>query len=347
MTGHIAYAHGSPCPTLVLDRRLLPADDTELLARFVEIRRHLSEAGAGHIMKNALIQPSSHPLYDLDYRFIQSLPGGPERFDTRGSCGHSILSAIVSAAQGGMLPRLSVGDRIRVNVLNNGDNVVCEVDSLTREATSFTAHFLRSPATPVEELLMTGEPVTKLSFDGRTIPVTLVSAGNPYVFVSAADLGAPTREALFADDDELFDRMMRCRAAACDALGWSRDGVFPKIAALVAGPDGRVAARAISVPSWHPTLALTGITCLGAAARIEGTIPHAFAHTDSDTELLEIDTPGGTAAVTASVVNSAGKQCLTWVSVGRKAVSFHGSFAFTPINHLRILEEAACLPVPI
>ncbi|QTR06025.1 hypothetical protein J7S33_06940 [Saccharothrix algeriensis] len=40
-------------------------------------------------------------------------------------------------------------------------------------------------------------------------------------------------------------------------------------------PDegGAVAARAVSVPSWHPTLALTGAVCVAAAAAIPGTVP--------------------------------------------------------------------------
>src|SRR5690242_13370945 len=106
MIGHIAYAAGSPCPTLVLDARYLPRDDEPMLAALAEARRVLAAAGGGHVLKIALIEPSSHPLFDLDYRFVQALPDGLDRFDLLGSCGHSILSSITAAAHVGMVPRL-------------------------------------------------------------------------------------------------------------------------------------------------------------------------------------------------------------------------------------------------
>ncbi|GGP76106.1 acyl-CoA dehydrogenase family protein [Streptomyces abikoensis] len=67
--------------------------------------------------------------------------------------------------------------------------------------------------------------------------------------------------------------MLEIRRAAIEPLGWSKDSVFPKIAAVGAYQPGRLATRAISVPSWHPTLALTGATCLAAATTIPGTVP--------------------------------------------------------------------------
>ena len=101
----------------------------------------------------------------------------------------------------------------------------------------------------MSELLTVGEPVSRIAFDGRTVPVSLVSMGNPYVFVSAAELGARNAEELFADDAELFDRMLRLRLAVCETYGWESAGAFPKIAALL--PDGpqALAVRAVSVPS--------------------------------------------------------------------------------------------------
>ncbi|GAA1332675.1 hypothetical protein GCM10009660_07490 [Catellatospora bangladeshensis] len=62
------------------------------------------------------------------------------------------------------------------------------------------------------------------------------------------------------------------RVAGERLLGWP-PGVFPKIAALMPDEGGAVAARAVSVPSWHPTLALTGAVCVAAAAAIPGTVP--------------------------------------------------------------------------
>jgi hypothetical protein len=344
MIGHLAYAIGAPCPTLVLDARHLPRDTAAMLDALTRARRWLDAAGGGHVLKIALVEPSGHPMFDLDYRFIQALPEGPDRFDLRGSCGHSILSSIAAAARSGMVPRLAPGVRNRVNVLNNGDHVVCEVDEVNRDLTSFTVHFLHTPPKPVADLLLTGEPATGLTVAGERVTVSLVSAGNPYVFVSAADLGVTTTADLFADDPARFDRLLAIRAAAVKHLGWAADSVFPKIAMTMPAGDGRVAVRAISVPSWHPTLALTGAACLGAATGIAGTIPwRAARHAGAADGLVEIQTAAGRTAVTAATVVRDEEAALAWISVGHKQVSFHGSFFVEPLAHFQFKEIGECL----
>jgi len=70
---------------------------------------------------------------------------------------------------------------------------------------------------------MTGDPVTRLDVGGAAVDVSLVSMGNPYVFVSAEQLGVRTREELFADDPALFATLSRVREAACALLGWGAD----------------------------------------------------------------------------------------------------------------------------
>ncbi|MBT2445532.1 hypothetical protein J7F03_00140 [Streptomyces sp. ISL-43] len=333
MSGYFANAHGAPCPTLVLDGRGLPEDTEELLERLASIRADLSAEGAGHVLKNAIVRPSPHPLFDLDYRFVQSLPRSTSAFDLRGSCGHSILASVEAAARSGMIPPLVPGARIRVNVLNNGDNVVCEVEEAADGGTRFTAHFLCTPTKPVHELLITGDPVTEVSVDRTVIPVSLVSMGNPYVFVPAGHLGVATREELFAAGDELFEQFGRIRLAVCEQQGWDASGAFPKIAAVLPEPGGALAVRAVSVPSWHPTLALTGAICLGTAVGIEGTVPWSLArgagHRDG---LVRLVTPGGELQVSASSVLTDTGPRLAWVSVAGKRVDYQG-WAGLPADH--------------
>ncbi|AZQ74167.1 PrpF domain-containing protein [Streptomyces abikoensis] len=344
MIGHLAYASGSPCPTVVLDAGLLGPDEEAMRRDLTAVRRYLTEAGGSHVLKIALVRPSEHPMFDLDYRFVQALPGGPDRFDFRGSCGHSILSAVVAAARSGMLPKLTPGGRVRVNVLNNGDSVVCEVDAVDRDEVRFTVYFVQPGGVAVSRLLLTGEARTELAVDEGNVTVSLVSSGNAYAFVDARQLGIADHTALFSAGSELFDRMARIRAAAAAHLGWSPEGAFPKIAAIVPMEPGRLAARAISVPSWHPTIALTGAVCLGAATRVPGTIPWAMAREQGRADgLIDITTPGGDTAVTATTLETAGEPALTWVGVGRKRVVFQGSFVLEPLAHLQFEEIAQCL----
>ncbi|ONI87880.1 hypothetical protein ALI144C_08060 [Actinosynnema sp. ALI-1.44] len=348
MIGHLAYASGSPCPTLVLDSRYLPAEDEPLLAALADARRWLGKAGGGHVLKIALVGPSTHPLLDLDYRFIQALPGGPDRFDLRGSCGHSVLASITAAAEAGRLPKLTAGDRIRVNVLNNGDYLVCEVDNVDRTSVGFTVHFMQTPPRPISDLLLAGTPRTTLRVDGRDVEVSLVSAGNPYVFVDAAGARVRHVDELFAADNVLFERLVRIRHAAAEYLGWSPAGAFPKVAVTLP-LDGMLAARAVSVPTWHPTLALTGVACLGAAIEIPGTIPWRTAREASCSPgMVEVRTPGSVLSVTAATTTSAtGEPCLSWTTIGDKQVTFLGSFFLEPLAHFQFKEIAECLSLPV
>lgn len=346
MIGHIAYADGSPCPTFVLDARLLPSDDAALLGHLAEARRYLSAAGGSHVLKIALVSPSAHPLFDLDYRFVQALPEGADRFDLRGSCGHSILAAVTVAASErcGMLPALTPGRRVRVNVLNNGDSVVCEVDQVARGEAWFTAQFVQPRPVPFQLLLPTGQPRTRLATGAGTAEVSLVSLGNAYAFVDARALDVPDAEALFAAGPDLLHRLETVRRAAADLLGWPRTGVFPKIAAVLPGERGTLAARAISVPGWHPTLALTGAVCLGAAARIPGTVPSRLAAEGGAADgLIGIVTPGGRTEVTAATEPGPDTGALRWTTVARKRAVAQGSFVLEPLSHLQFEEVVQCL----
>ncbi|MEU9092876.1 PrpF domain-containing protein [Streptomyces sp. NPDC048428] len=330
MIAHLAYAAGSPCPTLVLDADAVPQDDGSLLEYLAGVRRRLEATGNAQVLKIALVRPSRHPMFDLEYRFVQALPDAVHSFDLRGSCGHSILSSAVVAERVGMLPRLSVGSRVRVKVLNNGDSVVCEVDAVDRDTARFTVHFVPPEAIPVTDLLITGEPRTTIAVDGELAQVSLVSSGNAYAFLDARTVGVKDPEALFAGGEALFGTLTRIRAAVTSHLGWPAGGAFPKIAALLPVDEGRIAARAISVPSWHPTIALTGAVCLGSAVQIPGTVPWQVAQELGCPDGLEIITPGGRTAVTAAVQNTDGVAALSWASVDHKRVTFQGPLSLDP-----------------
>ncbi|MFC8391486.1 PrpF domain-containing protein [Streptomyces sp. NPDC057238] len=355
MIGHLAHAAGAPCPTFVLDAARLPREETALLGHLTEARRYLTSAGGAHVLKIALVEPSAHPMFDLDYRFVQALPGAPDRFDLRGSCGHSALASVVAAARSGMLPRLVPGTRVRIRVRNNGDSVVCEVDRAERDEVGFTVTFVQPRPVPFTELLPTGRTRTVLEADGRRVEVSMVASANTYAFVDARSLQVPDEAALFTAGGDLLRRLESLRAAAAELLGWPPGGAFPKIAAVLPGAAGGIAARALTVPGWHPSLALTGAVCLGTAARVPGTVPWRITHeADAGDGPLAITTPGGRTAVTAvvslpgtSVVSlpgtADGDGALLWSSVAGKHVTFQGSFALAPLSHLQFEEVAQCL----
>lgn len=347
MIGHIAQAVGAPTPTLVLDERRLPQERSRLRAVLTAVRAWLAEAGRTDILKIALVAPSPHPLFDLDYRFVQALPEGHDRFDFVGSCGHSVLASVLAAADRGWLPRLAPGGRVRVRVCPNevapaGDraaavHMVCQIDEARLGSGTFTVHFLPEIAVPLADLLLTGRSTDQLLDSSGVHEASLVSMGNPYLFVDAAAIGLSSREQLFHAGTDIFERLLRIRRAAAELLRWPTDGVFPKIAAVGAYQPGRLAVRAISVPSWHPSLALTGATCLAAAVAVPGTVPHRLTRATAPSSedgrggpgaTIGIDTPGGSTTVTCAGSGEA----VRWVSIGRKAAHLERPVRIPPLE---------------
>ncbi|MER5443574.1 PrpF domain-containing protein [Streptomyces sp. NPDC002790] len=347
MIGYIARAIGAPTPTLVLDQRRLPRDEERLRYVLTQVREWLEANKRGDILKFALVEPSSHPLFDLDYRFVQGLTAGTDRFDFQGSCGHSILASVVTADGQAWLPRLAPGGRVRVRVLNNGDQVVCEVDEARRRSGSFTVHFLQDDGAHLNDLLLTGAPLDQLLTTSGVYEASLVSMGNPYVFIDAAELGMNTQEKLFTAGDQLYTQLLEIRAAAAELLNRPVDSVFPKIAAVGHYSEGRLAVRAISVPKWHPSLALTGTTCLAAATAIPGTITHRLARQAGLPHgVIEIDTPGGSTAAAASVAGrDDGTDTLHWVSVSRKLAHLDEPACIASLKDYDYKEETAWQPL--
>jgi 2-methylaconitate cis-trans-isomerase PrpF len=324
VNGHIAAAEGAPCPTLVVDARDLPRDGAALDAALARLRAQLIAGGHADVLKVALIEPSRHPMFDLSYRFVQCIPGpGGDTFDLLGSCGHSIVASTLVADQLGWIPRLSPGHRVRVRVENNGDTVVCEVDELHRSGGNVTVHFLEEPDADLGSFLLTGAPMDALAVGTAIRRVSLVSMGNPYVFVRARDLGVTSREALFADDPDLFQQLVDIRLAAAARWGWPATSAFPKIAVIDHFTDGQVTVRAVSVPKWHPTLALTGATCLAVASVIPGTIAAEVAReAGCPADRVALETPDGTVVGSPVVVGPADAPRLAWISVSGKRARY-------------------------
>jgi 2-methylaconitate cis-trans-isomerase PrpF len=129
----------------------------------------------------------------------------------------------------------------------------------------FRAAFLQEPPQPVAKVVVAEKTVTLVRMQQTTVPVSAVNVANPYVFVDSAALGLATPKELFAAGKELARILETIRCDLAPAFGLTPPGAFPKVAAVAAARSG-VAIRALSVPGWHPSVALTGAVCAAAAA---------------------------------------------------------------------------------
>lgn len=330
MIGHLCYTAGKSDPTLVLDRRALPSDEGELTSTLMTAREWLVDHHGAGVSTIAMIEPSTDPDADLDYQFAQYLPGTPPRFALRGSCGHSILSAVAVANRLAWLPRPTTASRLRVHVLNTGDRVACEVDG-TSHTLTFAVEFAYQPPRRLGDLMPTGMPHEEL--DG--LPVSLVSAGNPCVFVDAADLGLQGQEALFAADAAVRQRLTGVRRTAARRLGRPESSVFPKIAAVGQYQYRRLAVLPLPVPGRSSPLPPADAITVAAAAVIDGTIPQRLAQRGwSRLDELVIDTPGGTTVVRLAVSGTTADDTIARAGVRRRTVRYEGPVFLEPLRDL-------------
>jgi 2-methylaconitate cis-trans-isomerase PrpF len=335
----LAQARGAPCPTVVLDLTALPEDRASLVASLAAIRRHLASVGLGDVLKVALAAPARDADVDLDYRFVQALPGDFAGFDFAGSCGHSILAVVAVAARAGWIPPLDDRTPVRIRLLNDGGRVLCTGCAAGPRRWRFqSVEFVNHPPVPLSDLLLTGRPRDTVRYAGARYQVSLVSMGNPYVFVSATALGLPDRTALFGAGETVQRRMLGIRRAAAKLVGRPPESTFPKVAAVGASAEGRLFIRAVSVPTWHPTLALTGASCLAAAVAIPGTIPNGLApRGGGNVSRFDVDTPAGPTSIASAVSHHRADGELTSVSIGGKEVRLLSPPAITDLAHFATL----------
>ena len=169
------------------------------------------------------------------------------------------------------------------------------------------------------KLLPTSTPIEAVSFPmHQPIRVSCVDAANPFIFVSAEDLGLVGTESVSVLHELVGATLMEIRAIMSVRMGLALtiDAAklvmgTPKIA--VVGPardymasSGRLVpaastdiwVRAYSMGKPHPSIPMTGAVCVGAAASIPGTLVHTIVAGSVTAGAVNIGHAGGTMAVT-------------------------------------------------
>lgn len=272
-------------------------------------------AATSSTSKIVIISKSEQPDCDVDYLFGQVAIGQPF-IDWSGNCGnltaavgpYAIRQGLVQAPRDGVATvriwQANVRKKIVSHVQMDDGEVQelgdFELDGVTFPAAEVKIEFL-DPGTAGEEggggaMLPTGNPVDVLSIPGvGKVEVTLINAGNPAVFVSAASLGLTGTE-LQGDVDGRKELLARCeaiRAHCAVAMGMAESAEYamnhrqhtPKLAFFgkpapytsasgkkVAAEDIDILARILSMGALHHAMTGTGAVAIAAAAAVPGTI---------------------------------------------------------------------------
>jgi 2-methylaconitate cis-trans-isomerase PrpF len=269
---------------------------------------------------------------DVTFRFGQVDVEQPV-VEFAGTCGNMSSAIGPFAVDEGLVAAQEPITTVRVLSINTGQRYLCHVpvkdgraevegeytiDGVPGPSARIALEFLEPGGSLGQGLLPTGQVRETVTLaDGRAFEVSIVDAGNPMVFVRAADLGSSATErpeevdtnlSLHAALEEIRDHAaVRLGLAPDPATAHTQARAIPKVV-MVAPPAGYqttggvalpaeridLTVRMLSMGTCHRTLAGTAGICTSVAAAIEGTVVH------------EVTRPGAGAAGEVRIGHGAG-----------------------------------------
>jgi probable AcnD-accessory protein PrpF len=320
--------------------------------------------------KVVIVGPSSRQDCDVEYLFGQVSIEKP-LIDWSGNCGNltaavgpfAISQGLVAApADGSATVRIwqaNIQGKIHAHVPMAKGEVVEEgdfvFDGIAFAAAEVRLDFLDPGAAKGEKgslscIFPTGGVRSKLEVPGLGgLAVTMLNAGNPTVFVDAAQLGLQGNETQSEvnGDSALLARCeaVRAHAAVCMGLAKTAEDATdlrphtPKLA-YVASPASYIAsngryvaasdldlnARIVSMGKLHHAMTGTGAVAIAVAAAIPGTVVNGLlgqTRVDSTKESVETEVrfghPSGVTTVRAEAKQREGEWVVTKVCMSRSA----------------------------
>ena len=240
-----AFVRGGTSNAVVFDRRHLPDDEAVRERLFVAALgspdpygRQLDGMGGGisSLSKVCIVGPPSRPDADVDYTFGQVAVDRPQ-IDWSSNCGNMSSAIGPFAVDEGMVDapgpesvvvihNTNTGKLIRSRFPVEDGRAAVEGDTAIPGVPGTGApvdlEFLDPGGAVTGALLPTGNVLDLLEVEGGgSVPVSMVDAANPFVFVDANDVGLTGTEMPAALDAraEVMERLERIRAAAAVAMG--------------------------------------------------------------------------------------------------------------------------------
>ncbi|WP_122672493.1 2-methylaconitate cis-trans isomerase PrpF [Pseudomonas viridiflava] len=312
--------------------------------------------------KTVILSRSDKADHDVDYLFGQVSIDKPF-VDWSGNCGNlsaavgsfAILSGLVDASR---IPQNGIAT-VRIWQSNIGKTIIAhvpinqgevqetgdfELDGVTFPAAEVQLEFL-DPAADEEgaggSMFPTGNLIDDLEVPGvGTLKATLINAGIPTIFISAADIGYTGTE-LQGDingSPEALAKLETIRAYGAVRMGLighvdeaARRQHTPKVA-FVAPPSGYVSSsgkpvatqdidllvRAVSMGKLHHAMMGTAAVAIGTAAAIPGTLVNLTAGGETRSA-VRFGHPSGTLRVGAEAHQQEGEWKVTKAIMSRSA----------------------------
>ena len=322
--------------------------------------------------KVAYIGPPSVKDADVDYTFGYVGIKDPV-IDYTGNCGNTSAAVGPFALLRGLIEPEEPITKVRIWNTNTKKIIVGEfpvhggqfqsegdfrIDGVPGSGSKILLDFLDSGGAVTGKLLPTGNVKEEIKFPTLgTLTVSMVDAANPFVFVRATDLGMrdETTSDQIAADEPLLKKCEEIRSVVAEIMGIAKredatrtsPGV-PKIALVsppttYETPKGKVDARDVDViarmtalQKLHTAYAVTGAVCLGAAAKIDGTIVNEIYRSvqPKNPPAVRIGHPSGTIQVEIETAGTSGGLRLSKAALARTARLLMDGSVYLPTRGL-------------
>nr|BFE60194.1 4-oxalomesaconate tautomerase [Dactylosporangium thailandense] len=283
-----------------------PAERNDLLLRILGSPddRQIDGLGGGHPLtsKVAVVSPSADAHADVDYLFLQIVPGRAVVTDAQ-TCGNLLAGVGPFAIERGLVPVTGDTTTVRIRIVNPSVSLVEARVRTPGGRVRYDGDTVMAgtpfPAAPIDLTFPGGAapvfPTGALVDEFAGVAVTCVDAGMPVVVLRAADLGLDGTE----DPADLESRsalrgkleQVRLVAGAAMGLGDVADMTVPKLS-IVSAPrnGGTVTTRTFIPHRVHTAIGVLGAVSVAAAVRTPGTVAPA----GSDDSLVRVEHPTGT-----------------------------------------------------
>jgi probable AcnD-accessory protein PrpF len=295
--------------------------------------------------KVVIVSRSARAGCDVDYLFGAVAIDAPV-IDWSGSCGNlvagvgpfAIEEGLVAAGEGTTVVRIwqvNTAKRIVAHVPTRGGAPLvagdCRIDGVPFSGAEIRVEFFDPGGAGGGALLPTRHVTDRLHVPGvGEIEASLVDAGNPTVFVRAADIGlTATEQAAVIDGDRaLLERLEAIRAAGAVAMGLAastgeataRRPATPKIAFVappatyetsagerLAAGNIDLTARILSMGRLHHAFTGTGSIATAVAAALPGSVVAGVCRETPAGVPIRIGHPAGRLEVGATVLQHDGE----------------------------------------
>lgn len=267
--------------------------------------RQIDGLGGADVLtsKLAIIAPSTRADADVDYTFAQ-VSFVDDTVDFNSNCGNISAAVAPFAIDRGMVAAQEPVTTVRIHQVNTNSIITAKVrvkngkpevdgdehiDGVPVNGSPIELDFSDAVGSLTKKLLPTGNITDVIKTDdGNEYEVSIVDVAIPTVFVRARDLGMVGNETSLEIEgnvplmEKIEEIRGRCAAIMGFTFAWrnaKKESAYTPFISCVSSSqsdESDVMSRLLFMQRVHKTHPVTGTICMGAAARIPGSVVEKF-----------------------------------------------------------------------